>query len=63
VFQGDDGGMRGVDADGTKLNEYYFVGVIDILMLYTIRKKAEHVYKSLRFADSPVSLFISILFQ
>jgi len=48
VFQPDDGGMRGVSESG-KLHEYYFVGIIDILMLYTLRKRAEHTYKTIRF--------------
>lgn len=49
VFQSDDGGMRGISEKGELLNEYYFVGIIDILMLYTLRKKLEHTYKSIRF--------------
>jgi len=43
--------MRSVGKD-----EYYFVGIIDILMLYTVRKRAEHTYKMLRYGAA-VSIF------
>lgn len=35
--------------DGFWNGEIYFVGVIDILMLYSTRKKLERSYKTLRF--------------
>jgi len=40
AFQTDDGGMLSISR-----SEYYFVGIIDILMLYSLRKRAEHSYK------------------
>lgn len=49
IFQQDDGGMRAMDKDGKILEEFYFVGIIDILMLYSARKKAEHAYKALKY--------------
>ena len=44
IFNTDDGGMRSIGKD-----EYYFVGIIDILMLYTLRKRMEHSYKILAY--------------
>jgi hypothetical protein len=41
--------MKGVDEEGHFNKQYYFVGIIDILMLYTLRKRGEHAYKLLRF--------------
>jgi hypothetical protein len=40
--------MRAVK-DGQNMEESYYVGIIDILMLYSLRKRGEHAYKSLRF--------------
>eukprot|EP01117_Protostelium_nocturnum_P012457 TRINITY_DN4597_c0_g1_i3.p1 TRINITY_DN4597_c0_g1~~TRINITY_DN4597_c0_g1_i3.p1 ORF type:complete len:819 (+),score=308.58 TRINITY_DN4597_c0_g1_i3:128-2584(+) len=42
IFQRDDGGMIGTNPKIT-----YFIAVIDILMLYTLRKKLEHSYKAI----------------
>jgi hypothetical protein len=47
----DDGGLRAVEKGGKALDVYYFLGVIDILMTYSVRKKAEHTYKALRFPE------------
>eukprot|EP00727_Mastigamoeba_balamuthi_P006887 m51a1_g2819 putative phosphatidylinositol phosphate kinase (970) ;mRNA; r:171394-174895 len=49
VFMADDGGLRSSAAGGPAGPEHYFVGIIDILMLYTARKVAEHAYKTIRF--------------
>ncbi len=49
IFQRDEGGMKGVNSSAHFNGEYYFIGIIDILMLYTLRKRGEHAYKSLRF--------------
>jgi len=49
AFQVEDGGMRGISEDIIDSKEYYYVGIIDILMLYTLRKRAEHTYKTIRF--------------
>ncbi len=46
--------MRGVGENGELLGEYYFVGIIDILMIYTLRKRAEHTYKTIRFGSEKV---------
>jgi len=55
IFQQDDGGMRAMDKDGKILEEFYFVGIIDILMLYSARKKAEHAYKALKYNKDEIS--------
>jgi len=38
IFQKDDGGLRSIILDKPE-KEFYFIGIIDILMLYTTRKK------------------------
>jgi 1-phosphatidylinositol-4-phosphate 5-kinase len=50
-FRKDDGGIQAMTPDGKKLNIYYYIGIIDILMVYSLRKKAEHAYKSTRFKN------------
>jgi len=49
IFQTNDGGMRAVDDSGNLTGIYYYMGIIDILMLYSVRKKVEHTYKTLRY--------------
>jgi len=41
------GGVRGRKEDGTPVGHRYFIGIIDILMLYTRRKKMERVWKTM----------------
>ena len=53
-WEQEEGGMRSTDDNGNPTGDIYFVAIIDILMLYTIRKRMEHSYKSLRF-DGEVS--------
>lgn len=38
--------MKAQLADGNAGDEVYFMGIIDILMLYTARKKFENFYKT-----------------
>jgi hypothetical protein len=40
------GGFEGCDEHGNPIGQRYFVGIIDILMLYTRRKKLERFWKS-----------------
>jgi 1-phosphatidylinositol-4-phosphate 5-kinase len=49
IFQENDGGMKGVDENGAPNERFYYMGIIDILMLYSLRKKFEHTYKTLRY--------------
>ncbi len=53
VFRRDDGGIRGVDANGNPSDEIYFVGIIDILTTYGPKKRVEHAFKSI-FSSDPV---------
>tara|TARA_B100000795_G_scaffold268679_1_gene256187 strand:- start:4 stop:711 length:708 start_codon:yes stop_codon:yes gene_type:complete len=46
IFQRDDGGFWGMNADGTPNNEIYYVGIIDILQQYNTIKYGENLYKS-----------------
>ena len=46
VFQRDDGGFWGMNADGTPNNEIYYVGIIDILQQYNMIKFTENKWKS-----------------
>ncbi|EGC34645.1 hypothetical protein DICPUDRAFT_55653 [Dictyostelium purpureum] len=46
AFQQDEGGIKSQGGDS---EEHYFLGIIDILMLYSLRKKVEHTYKTIRF--------------
>lgn len=49
IFQENDGGLRGLDEHSIYTGKIYYMGIIDILMLYSIRKKVEHTYKTLRY--------------
>jgi len=64
IFQRCDGGMRSVEFESVDEHgvvvphyghEYYYVGIIDILMLYSIRKRMEHYYKAFRYDDNSIS--------
>ena len=46
IFQRDDGGFWGMNADGTPNNEIYYVGIIYILQQYNTIKYGENLYKS-----------------
>jgi hypothetical protein len=47
LFRLDFGGIRGADPVGNPTNEIYFIGIIDFLTEYGLRKQAEHAVKSL----------------
>ena len=46
LFKRNDGGFWGMNDDGTKNNEIYYIGIIDILQQYNLFKFAENKYKS-----------------
>ncbi len=46
IFQRDDGGFWGQNPDGTPNNEIYYLGIIDILQQYNVRKWGENKFKS-----------------
>eukprot|EP00475_Leptophrys_vorax_P023687 TRINITY_DN32483_c0_g1_i2.p1 TRINITY_DN32483_c0_g1~~TRINITY_DN32483_c0_g1_i2.p1 ORF type:complete len:193 (-),score=48.74 TRINITY_DN32483_c0_g1_i2:117-695(-) len=47
IFCADDGGIRGVNADGTPSQVIYYMGIIDILQQYNTKKKLERTVKSI----------------
>ncbi|CAO0793077.1 unnamed protein product [Mucor circinelloides] len=47
VFYADEGGLQGTDEVDRPLPVLYSLGIIDILTPYDMKKKSEHVYKSL----------------
>jgi len=55
IFEKEEGGLRGRAEDGSLLDEYYYIGIIDVLMLYTVRKQLEHAYKAVLNAGGEVS--------
>jgi hypothetical protein len=58
-FQEEQGGILGYNKEKQR-KEYYYIGIIDILMQYTTRKKAEHLLRAI--VQEAVSLFFSLLF-
>jgi len=46
-------GMAGLDENGER--KIFFIGIIDILMKYTIRKQLEHAYKGLKYDKNAIS--------
>ncbi|KAI9478690.1 MAG: hypothetical protein EXX96DRAFT_482765 [Benjaminiella poitrasii] len=47
IFYSEDGGFQGTDEHNRPLPVLYSLGIIDILTPYDMKKKSEHVYKSL----------------
>jgi len=45
TFEREEGGIQGKADDGSELDEFYYLGVIDILTQYNVRKHLEHAYK------------------
>jgi 1-phosphatidylinositol-4-phosphate 5-kinase len=55
IFQAIEGGMEGFNpAENRK--ELYFTGIIDILQRYKLRKKLEHLFKSIPFKGDELSV-------
>lgn len=54
-FEREEGGVRARGPDGAILDEYYYIGVIDILMLYTARKQIEHAAKRIMHPRGEIS--------
>jgi hypothetical protein len=55
VFQGEFGGIMARTYDGQKLNEVYYIGIIDILQQYTWKKEFETILKSISHEKSEIS--------
>ncbi len=51
VFRRDYGGLNS-NVNGRQGNEVYFIGIIDILTLFDLKKKAEHVLKTVKNFDN-----------
>lgn len=47
VFYSDDGGFQATDESNKPIASLYYMGIIDILTPYDIKKKSEHFFKSL----------------
>eukprot|EP01029_Cantina_marsupialis_P005638 TRINITY_DN1615_c0_g1_i5.p1 TRINITY_DN1615_c0_g1~~TRINITY_DN1615_c0_g1_i5.p1 ORF type:complete len:269 (+),score=83.01 TRINITY_DN1615_c0_g1_i5:314-1120(+) len=49
IWTQEDGGVYAVDSvTGGRTNEIYYMGIIDILQQYDLKKRAENFYKSIR---------------
>jgi hypothetical protein len=51
----ENGGVAGLTADGQLSNEIYFMGIIDILTLYSLKKRAETLAKSFKYDKNDIS--------
>jgi hypothetical protein len=47
AFYADDGGFRSTDENDQPTGQLYFMGIIDILTPYDMKKKTEHYWKSM----------------
>ena len=48
MFCSEDGGFRSSNPDGSAGEELYFLGIIDILTPYSVKKRLEHVLRSIK---------------
>jgi len=55
VFQQDEGGFASTNNNNEETNELYFMGIIDILQPYDLRKWLEHSIKSVRYDRHRIS--------
>ena len=55
IFKGETGGFRSTDENDIPLDTIYYVGIIDILQPYNIRKKVEHAIKSITESSTDIS--------
>lgn len=62
IFSHDWGGLRSTDAENVHTNVIYFIGVIDILQEYNVRKKLEHGFKSLKYDSDKISAVSASLY-
>lgn len=54
VFYQNDGGYQSTSNQETPLEEIYFLGIIDILTPYNLKKEIEHFFKSLSYDEVSV---------
>merc|ERR1712146_39791 len=50
-----DNGISSRDEDGEKLDEIYYVGIIDILQQFTIKKGLENFFKGFKYRRTEIS--------
>lgn len=55
IFYGHDGGIRATDERNDPLSEIYYLGIIDCLTNYSLKKKLETVWRSLGHNRSTIS--------
>lgn len=55
IFYGHDGGIRATDENNEPLQEIYYLGIIDCLTNYSLKKKLETVWRSLSHSRSTIS--------
>jgi len=55
VFTRDEGGFGATDEDNNPIAELYYMGIIDILQPYSLGKRFEHNFKSLRWDPYEIS--------
>jgi 1-phosphatidylinositol-4-phosphate 5-kinase len=55
VFNSDLGGVQGVNEDGSRANCFYYMGIIDILQQYNVKKRIETSYKSMLVDEDRIS--------
>ncbi len=55
IFTTEDGGVHGADKSGAWNGEIYYIGIIDILQVYNVRKGAETLLKGLKYDKKEIS--------
>lgn len=55
IFKSETGGFRSTDENNLPLDSIYYLGIIDILQPYNIRKKVEHAIKSITESSTDIS--------
>ena len=55
IFRYDKGGFRATDDEGKETELVYYMGIIDILQPYNMRKKVEHAFKSIKNDSQSIS--------
>jgi hypothetical protein len=53
TFYAEEGGFRSSFSDNSPGDELYFLGIIDILTPYSLKKRLEHGIKSIQYDEVP----------
>jgi hypothetical protein len=62
IFYQNEGGYQATSNQETPLDEIYFLGIIDILTPYNLKKKLETFFKGLRYDKVSDVLYDSVRF-